>query len=780
MPNQRIQLTRARFAFARLIVSIAFTIGVCAAEYTVHVVDPPITNHLILREGPLPPVCEKASVLELRACPGEYEPGSFVVTTGKRLDAVRIESAALTGDGGTLPGDAVDIRLVKAVYRGTLYEGYSALVPTLLVHDDDFLAVEPAPTEKDPKRMTNVLRGQRRDSRFLKPVTIERRRQFWVTVHVPEDARPGTYSSKLRILPQNAAPTELKLQVNVYPFTLKPPMIEYSMYYPVYLGRNLPPDDPHSFGDITDKQYVAELKNMMAHGLSNPNIYQSATWKADGSLDFSMLDRILTLREKVGMRPPTLYLLGHGVEFYDRPLKAEERRRTDEYVRQLKRWARARGYPEMFIHANDEWWGDQLKGERDSFIALDEAGGKAFVAVMQTPFYDQVGDVLHRPVLNAGIGKYIHFAARKYEPAESLHHWAELAKAGSFDRVRRDPRFRKAIDGMHRYGNRIYTYMNPVAGMPLPELQRRNEGLGLWRVGFDGTMTWAYTHITGDPVNQAMMFSKVYRTDDGVLDTLCWEGYREGVDDVRYLTTLNAALTEAAGRFPDDPLIADTHAWIRAIDAADGDLDAIRSEMARRITALRDLGYHELTPQEALAEIDLERVDVITFPEPWRFKIDPDDKGVAQKWFDPALDDNQWPTVRTDKQIGWDKQGFEAVGYGWYRAPLPAVAVELEGKHTYIYFEGVDEQGWVYLNGTKCHDQTVEVTGLLIEELWLTPFSVSLTDMDLHGNDLLAVRIHNSTAMGGIWKPVHLILSDQAMTSRQLHALIKLRKAKAE
>jgi hypothetical protein len=30
----------------------------------------------------------------------------------------------------------------------------------------------------------------------------------------------------------------------------------------------------------------------------------------------------------------------------------------------------------------------------------------------------------------------------------------------------------------------------------------------------------------------------VYPTADGVVDTLQWEGYREGVDDVRYVTTL--------------------------------------------------------------------------------------------------------------------------------------------------------------------------------------------------------------------------------------------------
>jgi len=31
-----------------------------------------------------------------------------------------------------------------------------------------------------------------------------------------------------------------------------------------------------------------------------------------------------------------------------------------------------------------------------------------------------------------------------------------------------------------------------VSDWPLPDLQRRSEGLGLWRVALDGTMTWAH------------------------------------------------------------------------------------------------------------------------------------------------------------------------------------------------------------------------------------------------------------------------------------------------
>ena len=47
-----------------------------------------------------------------------------------------------------------------------------------------------------------------------------------------------------------------------------------------------------------------------------------------------------------------------------------------------------------------------------------------------------------------------------------------------------------------------------------------------------------------------------------------------------------------------------------------------------------------------------------------------------------------------------------------------------------------------------------------------------------YGVHLLAVRVLNIGGMGGIWRPVHLILSNQEMTDRQVKAVIELKTAK--
>ena len=573
------------------------------ADYTVWAVYPAVTNWMILPDGPLPPVCKQSVELELSACRGEHEPASFVVVAEHPLQQVRIEVSPLSGPGGQLPAAAVDVRVVKDYYWPRdwgIVASPGIAVPSLLVHDERFLTIEPDPSAEEPGRMKNVAVGEVVDTEELQSFDIQHRKQFWVTVHVPEDARPGRYETTLRVVPQDADPAEIILNVQVHPFELLPPMLEYSIYYPAQLYRVYSKQNRMSFSDITVKQALAEFKNMLAHGVTNPNIYAAPERGPQGTIDFSRLDQVLDLRESVGIRPKSLYLVRNTALFSDRQLTEKERLQSTRGVAATMQWARSRGYDEVFFMANDEWSGDRLRGERDSMSAVHEAGGKVFAACYPD-FFELAGDLIDRPVLLNTLSDVLFEKARSMQPRQFLEQLPQLAGLASFELMLAAPEYRKSIDGVHRQGKKIFVYMNPTGGVPFPDLHRRSQGLGLWRVGFDGTMNWAYTHITYGPdadhpratvrEEQNMSLGMVMRTDAGPpLDTLAWEGFREGVDDVRYLTTLYAALRDAAGRFRDEPLIAETHEWLATIDVAHGDLDTIRQEMAQRIIALQDLG----------------------------------------------------------------------------------------------------------------------------------------------------------------------------------------------
>lgn len=155
----------------------------------------------------------------------------------------------------------------------------------------------------------------------------------------------------------------------------------------------------------------------------------------------------------------------------------------------------------------------------------------------------------------------------------------------------------------------------------------------------------------------------------------------------------------------------------------------------------------------------------------WKFAKDPEEKGVAGNWFAADLDDADWATVRSDTGNGWESQGFaDYTGWGWYRQTFTAPESMRAGK-VKLFFEAVDEDAIVYLNGEKVFEHTVATTGLQPESIWVTPFVVDVTDKLKFGEpNQLTVAVLNRMGMGGVYKPVRLVSAE-----RQLDAEIIVR-----
>ena len=97
-----------------------------------------------------------------------------------------------------------------------------------------------------------------------------------------------------------------------------------------------------------------------------------------------------------------------------------------------------------------------------------------------------------------------------------------------------------------------------------------------------------------------------------------------------------------------------------------------------------------------------------------------------------------------------------------------AVVVRLLGRFARVqdrtvtlHFGAVDEQAWVYVNGERVGEHTVESEGAGVGQLWDRPFAISVPpDKIRPGEDnLLAVRTHASVGASGIWKPVTAYLA---------------------
>jgi len=518
----------------------------------------PIQDERILPTS-FPLAAIPASQMEVEVAPDEYEPVSFVLTALQNLKAVKLQIGPLRRvDGVTVaPIPSVDARLVKVWWQaGISFDDvkHPTLTPELLLHDDTFVAVDP-----DPQAHRNTLKNARapRDADTLQPVNIAAgtHQQFWLTVHAPANTLGGVYTTKVTVLPANAAPLEINLRVRVYPFQLQAPMTENAIYYRARLS---PDGRPTLSTDLkSEQQYRAELRNMKAHGVTLPTSYTYFLVLPDGSYDFRPLKRVMDIYRQEGLTEGPIVLMS-AFPFYDFAGKDEAtQKQLLEKVRSmtqaLETFRRQNNYPRLAPYGIDEAVGEKLLSQREAFRVINQLGGMVAAAVGPN-FFPAVGEWLNRPIIAGG------------QP--------------------------EIYPKVHDRGFKVWIYARPMVGVEAPEIYRRNYGLLLWKRGEDGSCPYAYQATEnsdlydelGNSTYRSMSFT--YPTIDGVIDTVQWEGHREGIDDVRYLTTLLKEIKTAK----QDPKRASSaqsaERWLAQIDI-EGDLQTLRGQIANWIMNLQ-------------------------------------------------------------------------------------------------------------------------------------------------------------------------------------------------
>jgi hypothetical protein len=573
---------------------------------------PPITNNPVLPWTDLP--ATPSDVMTMRACRGEYEPASFVAYPIVEDLTAEVTATDLTGSAGTIPSDNVDIRVVKCWYQSGGGEGYSnppkyvqevgekdimildntpvdegkrILTPELLLKDDDLVRTEkwyrnnfvklqyPDGTKKwlwtsapkvvfpdgkvvEPWVMSPDTLGRQddysvenqpiRDAQTLQPVNIQNRtsKQFWITVHVPGDAKAGDYEGRIELRSQGTLLETLRLKLEVLPFDLEPNPLESSIYLHFFgskgfIGIKLDETGKGTVGpDVRSvEQYRAELKNLLAHGVDNPT----------ESVPLEQLETALKLRREVGMTTDILYHTFEGLGGWTvKPVDVER-------LKMVVALAQKYGYKEVYFYGLDEAQGDRLKQSRPELEKIHQAGGKIFAAGLATSLggdsFDVVGDIQDLMVMS-------------YTPLKS------------------------DADKWHGREHKIMSYANPQSGFEKPETYRRNYGLLLDYAKYDGGMTFSYYWFGWNDFNIWPPYRDhnfVYPTADGVIDTIQWEGYREGIDDLRYLATLRKAIAVAEKSGAAKQAGA-AKAFIDNVDIEKVDLVGLRNEMTGWIMEL--------------------------------------------------------------------------------------------------------------------------------------------------------------------------------------------------
>ena len=242
---------------------------------------------------------------------------------------------------------------------------------------------------------------------------------------------------------------------------------------------------------------------MKDHGVVYPTFYQEET---------SNLDSVLALRDSVGFPKDKIYLLGDWVghdSYIGNAQDAAGLKIIADNVLSWRNHTKAHGYTDTYFYGMDEVQGDTLLSQRLAWQTVHDNGGKMYVAGYG-PELIKMGDILDTAVVGWGL-----------DPAQAAS-W-------------------------HNYGHKILSYGNPQAGVENPDIYRKNYGFALWNAGYDGAMNFAYQYQFGQsiwndfddatyPRYRDHVFA--YPVTDGVIDTIQWEGFREGVDDTRYVASL--------------------------------------------------------------------------------------------------------------------------------------------------------------------------------------------------------------------------------------------------
>lgn len=477
-----------------------------------------------------PQAGERFGSLEAFATPGEYEPFTVSVQALRDLDGVVLSVGDLRGpEGHSIPADSVDVRQVKCWPVRTQYAARSTytVVPEIL----------------NPVRATDVDAGACR--------------RYWVTVRVPDTARPGTYRGEATLRIENAPPARIQLSLEVLPFRLlRDPTKSFGNYYRSPLD-TIRPGMTRAVVRAVRRRAEAEARDMQEHGMTTVQMGGIGAKKVDGQWQATIdLDERIEFLERFGLwgtapgvmmgaffagsiyRDTTGASWSKHLKGASMPPQAYFDAIT-RVIQQVERERLARGWPDFYYYPIDEAAADAVPLLAKTLAAIKE------VPTAKT-YATQVFELDHNRPLD-----------------DVLDVWCSAWFCTDVE----------AVDAMRRKGRIFWCYPNFVAcSRGVPNSARMTYGFALWRMGYSCLIPWHYQAPCGNPFCDFDAhfgdWCMAYPGPDGPIPTQRWEAVREGIDDGRYLYTLEARIAEARQKGVAMAAVAAGAALLKEIRAA--------------------------------------------------------------------------------------------------------------------------------------------------------------------------------------------------------------------
>jgi hypothetical protein len=460
------------------------------------------------------------------ATPGEYEPLTFVIYAVDDLEQVNVELTELRCGEAVIPRENLELR---TVVRAPQKRAYFA-----------------------PPEDCSIM------SRFLPAfesfdLPAGHFREIWITIHVPEDAPPGDYQGTVTVAPAGRAPTDLTLSLRVLGFKLlDPPHKKFGLYF--RLGRFLKPE--------VRERTMNELADLREHGITIlfPSLHVRCSQDDEGNVgfDYTQIEQGLALMREAGFQGPVF--IGTGLPSLQKLLELEDAAlETDESflalakqsIEGLKAVAGEFAEFDFVLTHMDEVFN---QGRLPRYIALTKAArqvpGFRFYITFHT--VNERADEMRREV-----DPYVDIRGHH---GYTFDWW--LARGGTCEGYAQE---------LRDSGDQGTFYYNPNRIWHTTEWQRVINGLYMWVNPFMARLDWVPQPSAADPFADPIKADSAFvyvSPTDGVtpLPTRLWEGWREGIDDLRYLYTLERAIAEREGDKPQQAAAA--RVWLEELRAS--------------------------------------------------------------------------------------------------------------------------------------------------------------------------------------------------------------------
>ena len=448
--------------------------------------------------------------LQAFASRDEHEPLTFTILPLRDLTAATVEVSDLrTDDGRTIPRESIDVRFVRHMWVrpnysrfGTYYRAPDVLMP------------------------------------FREPQPLVEGECFrvWLTVYADAFAPEGIYQGQATVKLDGKPAAAVPILFRVLPIKLQKDLsLVYGTYYrhPYDSMRRAPDAFSRSWWR---RKAELEAADMAAHGLNA--IVSGIGGRMDAArkwtIDFETLGAKLDLCRRHGLNKPVICHIPTS-HIYHRYMKASmgshlrllkmpPKEFFDDLtacVRAIEEGRRRRQWPELLYYPIDE-------------------PSRSEVSVR---FMTEVMKAIKRV---PGARTYV-TADPAHEAFAPMRPHVDVWCCQPFTFPRE-----QILADMKARGVEYWCYPNHIAGendhTPVAGA-RMTYGFGFWRSGFRALTPWIYQSVVSDPWNyldgSAMDFFN--RTDDDAspIPVMMWEAYREGIDDGRYITTLERWIARA-------------------------------------------------------------------------------------------------------------------------------------------------------------------------------------------------------------------------------------------